>query len=109
MGKGDSPRPVDTQKYRENWERIFKAQDVVTRSSDPHECEDHAIGIEITGAYDGVLFWQCGVCQRPWHRFPEGHYLRVRAEQYVVRGRDAADELTRLAQEDGLYGPTEGT
>lgn len=28
MGKGDSPRPVDATKYRENWDRIFaKVQD----------------------------------------------------------------------------------
>lgn len=23
MSKGDSPRPVDATKYRENWDRIF--------------------------------------------------------------------------------------
>ena len=28
MSKGDSPRPVDATKYRENWDRIFaKVQD----------------------------------------------------------------------------------
>ena len=66
MGKGDSPRPVDAQKYRENWERIFKAQDDA----------------------------DCAVCD---------------ARVAMMKARDAMDELTRLAQEDGLYGPTEGT
>jgi hypothetical protein len=42
-----------------------------------------AIGIEIWGVYDGVLFWQCPSCERRWHRWPDGHYLRTRAEKYV--------------------------
>ena len=61
MSKGDSPRPVDAQKYRENWERIFQKtfKDIsFERKKDPIE--------------------------------------------------EALDDLTRMAQEDGLYGPTEG-
>jgi hypothetical protein len=42
------------------------------------------IGIEVRGAYDGVLFWQCPDCDGRWHRFPEGHYLRLCAESFVT-------------------------
>jgi hypothetical protein len=41
------------------------------------------ICVEIRGVYDGGLFWQCPDCGGRWHRWPEGHYLRERAEQYV--------------------------
>lgn len=37
------------------------------------------IGVEIWGMYDGVLFWQCPLCDHRWHRWPEGHPLRERA------------------------------
>lgn len=39
--------------------------------------------IEISGVYDGGLFFQCPSCDGRWHRWPEGHYLRKRAEYYV--------------------------
>lgn len=42
------------------------------------------IGIEIRGVYDGVLLWQCPDCGGRWHRWPEGHELRRRAEQYMT-------------------------
>lgn len=48
-----------------------------------HNCETEKIGVEIWGIYDGVLFWQCGVCTKAWHRYPEGHPLRWRAARYV--------------------------
>ena len=38
------------------------------------------IGIEVRGVYDGVLFWKCPFCAHEWHRWPEGHALRARAE-----------------------------
>jgi predicted RNA-binding Zn-ribbon protein involved in translation (DUF1610 family) len=31
-----------------------------------------AIGIEIPGVYDGVLYWQCPDCGHTWDRFPPG-------------------------------------
>lgn len=58
MSKGDSPRPVDPVKYRENWDRIFKRAD--------------------------------------------------EASAAIQRYREALDEMTRMEQEDGFYGPTEG-
>jgi predicted RNA-binding Zn-ribbon protein involved in translation (DUF1610 family) len=42
------------------------------------------IGQEIPGVYDGVLYWFCPDCGGKWHRWPEGHYLRNRAEKYVT-------------------------
>jgi hypothetical protein len=41
------------------------------------------IGIEVRGVYDGVLFWQCPDCGGKWHRFPEDHWLRSRAERHI--------------------------
>ena len=41
------------------------------------------IGIEIMGVYDGVLFWKCKDCGGTWHRWPEGHDLRARAEPFI--------------------------
>lgn len=41
------------------------------------------IGVEISGVYDGVLFWQCPDCGGRWHRWPEGSTLRARAELHV--------------------------
>lgn len=52
----------------------------------PGEINDYGslkIGIEIRGAYDGILFWQCPSCEERWHRWPEGHYLRKVAEKYA--------------------------
>lgn len=43
-------------------------------------------GVEVPGVYDGALFWQCPDCAGRWHRFPEGHSLRERAEGYVDGG-----------------------
>lgn len=47
------------------------------------EYYSRTIGIEISGIYDGVLFWQCPDCGGKWHRFPEGDYRRSRADRYV--------------------------
>ena len=41
------------------------------------------IGVQIRGVYDGVLFWQCPKCSGRWHRWPEGHFLRERAEKHI--------------------------
>lgn len=43
------------------------------------------IGVEMRGVYDGVLFLECLNCGERWHRWPEGHNLRRRAEPYVER------------------------
>lgn len=42
------------------------------------------IGIEVLGVYDGVLYWKCPDCDGTWHRWPEGHALRERAQPYVT-------------------------
>lgn len=43
-----------------------------------------AVMVEVRGVYDGGLYWMCPDCRAPWHRWPEGHYLRAKAEPYVV-------------------------
>lgn len=43
--------------------------------------------IEIRGLYDGGLFYECPDCQGRWHRWPEGHMLRRKADPYVDGGR----------------------
>lgn len=41
------------------------------------------IGVEISGEYDGVLFWRCPDCGKAWHRWPEGTWQRDAAQKYV--------------------------
>lgn len=44
-----------------------------------------AIGVEIRGVYDGVLFWRCPDCGGSWHRWSPVNSLRLyeRAVRYV--------------------------
>lgn len=46
-------------------------------------CGSAAIGVEVRGLYDGILYWRCGRCRHAWHRFPEGHSLRDKAETFM--------------------------
>jgi hypothetical protein len=40
--------------------------------------------VEIRGVYDGGLFYaDMDGCGFAWHRWPEDHYLRERAETYL--------------------------
>lgn len=41
------------------------------------------VSVEVQGVYDGGLFYECPDCHGRWHRWPEGHGLRVRAEPWV--------------------------
>lgn len=43
---------------------------------------DHIAGVEIPAVYDGALYWMCGGCERPFHRFKDG-FLHDLAERYV--------------------------
>lgn len=45
------------------------------------------IGVEITGAYDGVLFWTCPYCAHAWHRWHPSSPYRARAERYIHNHR----------------------
>lgn len=40
-------------------------------------------GVEIPGAYDGILFWACTACGQAWHRFGYTHPLHARAVPHV--------------------------
>lgn len=41
------------------------------------------IGHEVRGVYDGVLVWGCMGCGHLWNRWPEGHYLHAKAEEWL--------------------------
>lgn len=53
-----------------------------------------ATSVEIRGVYDGGLFYahtrQSGGCGAAWHRWPEGHHLRERAEPYLQQWNERA-------------------
>lgn len=40
------------------------------------------IGVEIRGAYDGVLFWMCPDCGVRWHRWKDERMM-ARAQPYI--------------------------
>lgn len=33
-----------------------------------------ALGIQVRGAYDGILIWKCPDCEGHWPRFPDEKY-----------------------------------
>ena len=41
------------------------------------------VGIEVSGIYDGILYWECPDCNGRWHRWPEGTWQRKTARIYV--------------------------
>lgn len=45
--------------------------------------ERYLIGHQITGVYDGVLFWSCMQCSRSWNPWPRDHRLRAIAQGHV--------------------------
>lgn len=49
------------------------------------ECSTDLVIVEVRGIYDGGLFFECMACGHRQHRWPEGHYLRARAESYWAR------------------------
>ena len=50
----------------------------------PDHTSHRTLGIEIDGAYDGVLFWECPDCEYSWHRWPEGTRQHEAARDYVT-------------------------
>jgi hypothetical protein len=57
-------------------------------------CSGTIAGVVIPGAYDGTLFWSCMECGHPFHRFPQGHHLRERAQSFI-------DEIEKHNREAG--------
>jgi hypothetical protein len=52
------------------------------------------LGCEIRGVYDGVLFWVCPDCGRPFHRWPVGsnrYYAAIRYMREVEEARRARE------------------
>lgn len=43
------------------------------------------LGIDVRGAYDGVLIWKCEVCNYMWPRFPEGERLHDVAVKIIEK------------------------
>jgi formate dehydrogenase maturation protein FdhE len=41
------------------------------------------IYIEVQGVYDGALYIECRHCGTCFHRFPPGHYIREKADQWL--------------------------
>jgi hypothetical protein len=42
-------------------------------------------GVELSGVYDGVLFWCCNGCGRAFERFPPGHQLHSVAAGHISK------------------------
>ena len=61
------------------------------RNDPPHECpycdaDNSIIGIEVLGAYDGVLFWECCSCEEKLLRFTRAttiKHLKKTEDLYV--------------------------
>lgn len=53
------------------------------------------IGMEVRGAYDGVLYWFCPDCGMPWHRWPVDSRLHRVAVPHMEKH---ADEVTALSK-----------
>jgi uncharacterized C2H2 Zn-finger protein len=45
---------------------------------------NHIIGVEIQGAYDGVLFWNCSKCDAYWKRFDWSDFKYLLGENSSV-------------------------
>lgn len=52
------------------------------------KCGGAIAGVEVHGAYDGALFWACMACGHPFHRFPEGDPLRIKAQSFITQIRE---------------------
>lgn len=44
---------------------------------------NHVIGVQLYGAYDGVLYWQCAECRKAWHRWPDDDWRYRLAVPYI--------------------------
>lgn len=51
-------------------------------SCDSDASGGNRMGVNIPGAYDGVLFWRCMFCGHDWHRF-SSKLMRSRAESHM--------------------------
>jgi len=48
-------------------------------------CGSKTIGVEISGAYDGVCYWQCPACDERFHRFEPNSRIHALVEQHWSR------------------------
>jgi len=44
--------------------------------------DNHVVGVEVRGIYDGVLYWHCDMCGSAWPRFqpPDDRYLQAHVQ-----------------------------
>lgn len=63
---------------------------------------DRVVGIEITGIYDGVLFWRCYACGRSFQRWPEDHGLHAKAQSFIDAWNWADERFARFVR-PGLF------
>lgn len=45
------------------------------------------VGVEVSGIYDGVLYWQCPDCGHAWPRFEYGHRLGLASATHAAKAR----------------------
>lgn len=51
-----------------------------------------ATGIEVRGAYDGILIWRCPDCNKHWPRFPKGGRLHAMALDIIKSWNEVSNE-----------------
>lgn len=51
------------------------------------------IGIELSGAYDGILIWECRLCGIRWPRFQTGTRLHDLAAEIIEKWEEVPDTL----------------
>lgn len=59
------------------------------------------VGIEVRGAYDGVIAWQCPECGLAWPRFLPDHYLAAKSAEWASEITLANDRQKKDAAEEG--------
>ena len=87
-GKGDKPRKVDQDKYRENWNRIFRGHMTI---SEPNASRIRDFFAE----EDKYLTLQAQVAQARWYAVSEEEYLALLAGIERYSAEQVQNEVTR--------------
>ncbi len=64
-------------------DRNYKSECLSNHHYGPAKHFMKTIGVEVSGTYDGVLYWMCPDCEGKWHRWPEGSAYHEAAKEYV--------------------------
>lgn len=57
------------------------------------------VGVEVSGVYDGTLYYQCPECDGTWQRWAPGSGLHEKAAPYMRRGRIVVEINNNVHQE----------